>query len=150
MFFRFEADFVESLRCIPMVVRYKLDVCGVKLKLTHWRRLSEAQRQELVSAPSETETEREDYRRRLRDWIWELTGEYPKDLTVSADWLDETQVPTQILEEFPRQGLAGTLSLERWRSLKPLERFVLLKLSQPGHENRNFPAALAEFGLNGD
>lgn len=150
MFFRFEADFVESLRCIPMVVRYKLDVCGVKLKLAHWHQLSESQRQELVSTPSETEAEREDYRRRLRTWIWELTGEYPKDLTVSADWLDETQVPPQILEECPRQGLEGTVSLAQWRRLTPLQRFALLKLSQPGHENRNFPAALAEFGLNGD
>ncbi|HEY9298982.1 MAG TPA: nitrate reductase associated protein, partial [Phormidium sp.] len=26
-FFQFEADFVNSLRCIPMQVRYKLDTC---------------------------------------------------------------------------------------------------------------------------
>ncbi len=31
--FQFEADFVASLRCIPIQVRYKLDTCGIKLKL---------------------------------------------------------------------------------------------------------------------
>jgi hypothetical protein len=37
--FAFETDFATSLRCIPllrcmpMVVRYRLDRCGVKLKL---------------------------------------------------------------------------------------------------------------------
>jgi len=36
LFFDFEADFVLSLRCIPMIVRYKLDTYGVKLKLAHW------------------------------------------------------------------------------------------------------------------
>jgi len=33
-FFQFEADFVDSLRCIPMQVRFKLATCGIKLKLT--------------------------------------------------------------------------------------------------------------------
>lgn len=36
VFFAFESDFVDSLRCIPMVVRYKLDTCGIKLKLPEW------------------------------------------------------------------------------------------------------------------
>jgi len=34
-FFEFEADFVDSLRCIPMHVRLKLDTC-IKLKLAQW------------------------------------------------------------------------------------------------------------------
>jgi hypothetical protein len=33
--FDFEADFVGDLRCIPMAVRRKLDLVGVKLKLSH-------------------------------------------------------------------------------------------------------------------
>ena len=47
-FFEFEADFVESLRCIPMQVRFKLDTCGVKLKLHHWSLLNEGDRLQLV------------------------------------------------------------------------------------------------------
>lgn len=33
LYFQFEADFIQTLRCIPLSVRYKLDTCGVKLKL---------------------------------------------------------------------------------------------------------------------
>lgn len=39
-FFAFEADFVVSLGCIPMRVRYKLDTCGIKLKLPQWHQLT--------------------------------------------------------------------------------------------------------------
>ena len=47
-FFKFEDDFVDSLRCIPMQVRFKLDNCGVKLKLSHWYQFTEQERQTLV------------------------------------------------------------------------------------------------------
>ncbi len=39
------------------------------------------------------------------------------------------------------------LSLDQWQALSPLQRFALIKLSQAGHEHRNFALALAEFGL---
>jgi hypothetical protein len=32
-------------------------------------------------------------------------------------------------------------------ALNELQRFALVKLSHPGHEHRNLPRALAEFGL---
>ncbi|MFS6827342.1 nitrate reductase associated protein [Cyanobium sp. ATX-6F1] len=32
-----------------------------------------------------------------------------------------------------------------WAGLDELQRFVLVKLSQPGHEHRNLAHALAEF-----
>lgn len=38
VFFQFESDFVATLRCIPMIVRFKLDLCGVKLSLKAWSR----------------------------------------------------------------------------------------------------------------
>jgi hypothetical protein len=34
-----------------------------------------------------------------------------------------------------------------WAELSELQRFALVKLSHPGHEHRNLPRALAEFGL---
>ncbi|MFM7384388.1 MAG: nitrate reductase associated protein, partial [Microcystaceae cyanobacterium] len=56
-FFQFEQDFVASLRCIPMLVRMKLDTCGVKLKLTHWHQLDQTERQNLVTWPCTTPAE---------------------------------------------------------------------------------------------
>jgi len=39
------------------------------------------------------------------------------------------------------------ISLRQWRELSNLQRFVLMKLCKPGHENKNFPKAIKEFGL---
>ena len=44
-FFGFEADFVADLRCLPMAVRRKLDLAGVKLKLSHWQALGAVERE---------------------------------------------------------------------------------------------------------
>jgi hypothetical protein len=38
-------------------------------------------------------------------------------------------------------------SSEQWLGLSALQRFVLLKLSRPGSDNRNLIPALREFGL---
>ncbi|MBF9263330.1 conserved hypothetical protein [Paracidovorax cattleyae] len=38
VFFAFESDFVATLLCVPMIVRFKLDLCGVKLSLKGWSR----------------------------------------------------------------------------------------------------------------
>ena len=37
--FAFERDFVGTWRCIPLCVRRKLDLMGLKLKLSHWLEL---------------------------------------------------------------------------------------------------------------
>lgn len=39
-FFKFEADFVDTLRCVPMIVRFKLDTVGIKLSLRAWSRFA--------------------------------------------------------------------------------------------------------------
>jgi len=40
VYFKFEEDFVEeNIRCIPMCVRFKLDACGIKLKLSEWSKM---------------------------------------------------------------------------------------------------------------
>ena len=73
-FFQFEADFVESLRCIPMQVRMKLDTCGVKLKLTHWNQFTLAEREALVEMPCTTEDEIETYRQYLQNRVIKKTS----------------------------------------------------------------------------
>jgi hypothetical protein len=145
-FFQFEADFVESLRCIPMQVRYKLDTCGVKLKLNHWHQLEAIERQVLVDSPCQTAQEIAEYRQVLQRLVRDRTGEIPKDLPVDENppWLGET-VPETVQEK--ARSLSVEIGENRWAALTPLQRFTLLKLSRPSHENRNFYPALQEFGL---
>ena len=61
-FFRFEQEFIESLHCIPMIVRFKLDTCGVKLKLMHWNQFTSQEKQVLVNMACETSEEAKLYR----------------------------------------------------------------------------------------
>jgi hypothetical protein len=146
-FFQFESDFVDSLRCIPMCVRYKLDTCGVKLKLPHWNQLSQTERQTLVELPCETSAEIQTYRSHLHQLVQAHSGEIPSDLPIDPhpDWQNAAQIPESVKNQSDSVGVS--LALEQWASLTPLQRFALIKLSRSQHENKNFLPALREFHL---
>ncbi|BAY14253.1 hypothetical protein NIES2109_43900 [Nostoc sp. HK-01] len=146
-FFEFEADFVTSLRCIPMQVRYKLDTCGIKLKLSDWLQMTQDEREALFELPCTTQTEIETYKEYLQQLILERTGTPVAQLPVDPYpvWMDSSNLPVTLQEK--AQELGVNLTLEQWAALTPLQRFALIKLSRPSHENKNFPNAIAEFHL---
>jgi hypothetical protein len=146
-FFQFEADFVDSLRCIPMQVRMKLDTCGSKLKLTHWHQFTQQERQALVELPCTTADEIQSYRQYVQQLVMEHTGTPVSDLPVDAHpaWLDVTTIPSSIQEK--AQEFEVSLTSQQWAALTPAQRFALIKLSRPSHENKNFLPALKEFQL---
>jgi hypothetical protein len=144
--FGFEADFVGDLRCIPMAVRRKLDLVGVKLKLSHWGQFSEPERQRLLAWPDDDGALSE-----LESWLLhrcaELAAGSAGRLEPSRDapWQQVGGAPEVLLDSCRQLGL--TLPPDAWSRLDELQRFALVKLSHPGHEHRNLPRALAEFGL---
>lgn len=144
-FFEFESDFVESLRCIPMQIRMKLDTCGIKLKLPQWNQFSQHDRQLLVDLPCEAEADVEVYRATLQKLVQARTGIEASTLEVdpSPAWADATTIPASVQEKAAEVGAA--IALEQWAALTPLQRFALIKLSRSSHENRNFLPALREF-----
>jgi hypothetical protein len=146
-FFQFEADFVDSLRCIPMQVRYKLDTCGVKLKLPDWNRFSQVERQQLVDLACETETEVQTYREILHQLVAEHGSDRPVDLPIdpTPEWQNPDVIPASVQNQ--AQSFDLVLTPEQWNALTPLQRFALIKLSRSNHENRNFLPALQEFKL---
>ena len=146
-FFQFEADFVDSLRCIPMQVRFKLDTCGIKLKLADWTHFSEAERQAIALQPCTTTTEIQSYRQRLLYLVQKYTGYKAKDLPIEAkpEWMDDTNIPAILQEK--AQEIGATLTVQQWQNLTSLQRFALIKLSRPSHENKNFVPAMQEFQL---
>nr|WP_227498583.1 nitrate reductase associated protein [Synechococcus sp. PCC 7336] len=145
--FQFESDFVESWNCIPMRVRLYLDTCGVKLKLVHWTALAEAERQQLVEMSCETEAEAEVYRDRLMELVRDRYGSEPSLLPIpeSPAWDNLDVVPETVAAK--AQELELAIAPQQWSNLTRLQRFALIKLSRPSHENRNFLPALQEFGL---
>jgi hypothetical protein len=147
-YFLFEEDFIlDNLRCIPMVVRLKLDTICIKLPLKAWSRFNENERTQLAVAPCETGKDISSYRNLVLDlakkYLIDGLGELNlKDL---PGWDNPECIPESLekkLEEFKQ-----SIDIFQWRSLTSLQRFALLKLSRPGHESKNFVKALAEFGL---
>jgi hypothetical protein len=146
VFFKFESDFVESLRCIPMVVRFKLDTCGIKLKLEQWHRFMEGDRQQLVQRPCETAQDIAAYRDYVSGLVLLYTQTTASELAIDAHpaWLNALSIPESVQEKASSVG--ASFQLAQWQALEPLQRFALIKLSRSSHENRNFLPALQEFG----
>ncbi|MBW4636572.1 MAG: nitrate reductase associated protein [Iphinoe sp. HA4291-MV1] len=146
-FFKFEADFVDSLRCIPMVVRFKLDTCGVKLKLSHWNHFNVIERQTLVEQPCTEKPEIQVYREFLHQLIQQRYNTSADVFPVEPHpaWMDATTIPPSLLLKAQEFGV--TITLQDWAALTSLQRFALIKLSRSNHENKNFLPALKEFQL---
>ncbi|NJM88784.1 MAG: nitrate reductase maturation protein NarM [Hydrococcus sp. RU_2_2] len=146
-FFQFEADFVDSLRCIPMQVRLKLDTCGIKLKLPQWNRFSIQDREILVDLPCETESQKQNYKELLQRLVLQYTGEEATELAIDPNpaWKNTNAIAPSVEEKAKEIGI--TITQQQWASLSPEQRFALIKLSRSNHENQNFLPALKEFNL---
>lgn len=146
--FAFEADFVNDLRCLPMAVRRKLDLAGVKLKLVHWHGLEPSEREAVLAWPDDATAIAE-----LRHWMVERSAALPEgpaatmEPATTAPWQQAGPPPAELQASCEQLGL--TLPPQDWAQLEELQRFALVKLSHPGHEHRNLPRALEEFGLLG-
>ena len=147
-YFGFENDFVESnIRCIPMIVRFKMDKAGIKLKLKEWSKFSEMERVALSKMPCDRGEEVKEYYQYLAGLIKNHTDNPPTKLEVEHKpaWGNTYTVPVAIAEKMDEIGLS--VSVQQWMALTQLQRFALVKLSRPGHESKNFPRAVEEFGL---
>jgi len=147
-YFNFEEDFIEkNIRCIPMIVRFKMDKAGIKLKLAEWSRFFVEERIELAKRPCSNEGEARQYNDYLAGLIKRYTGEEATSLTVDYPpaWSDLDNVPGILQNKLKDFG--WSLSIEQWKRLTNLQRFSLLKLCKEGHESKNFPIAMKEFQL---
>ena len=147
VFFQFEAEFVESLRCIPMQVRLKLDTCGVKLKLSHWHQFSQEERKTAVELPCNRPAEVEAYGKFIQQLVTARTGKPASVLPIDPRpaWMDTTVIPASLQEK--AREFDFYITLEQWAALIPLQRFALIKLSRASHENKNFLPAIEEFNI---
>jgi len=145
VFFRFESDFVNTLKCIPMIVRYKLDSCGVKLKLHEWVKFTLSDKEALAFLPCYTDTEIEQYGTFVRSLVQEYFGINASLLShVEDSWNELNEVPSEVQQKAFEYN-CGEISLKSWIEMHTLERFALVKLSRSGHEGKNFPVAVNEF-----
>ena len=147
-YFHFEEDFIEeNVRCIPMIVRFKMDLAGIKLKLSEWSKFNITERKELAIKPCTINEEKITYNNYLKGLVEKYTGKQAAEMKVEKDpvWNNKDNIPA-ILSEKAKE-FNWKISIDQWKSLTDLQRFALLKLCKRGHENRNFPIAIKEFGI---
>lgn len=146
--FEFEDDFVEkNIRCIPMIVRFKMDKAGIKLKLKEWNKFSVEERKELAVKACSNEEEAKEYNNYLAGLIKDRTGNEATSLAVEQKpgWSNINLIPEVVIEKAKEFDVA--ISRKQWQDLSNLQRFTLIKLTRPGHESKNFVKAIKEFGL---
>jgi hypothetical protein len=143
--FDFEADIYESLNCLPMAARRKLDALGIKVHLAQWEQFGRGERLMICHAPADTEEERS----ALRTFIEEVA-------------IARTGSPAQVLPEETRQSACPPahppptlvhnarafgvdLDNETWAALDDDQRYVLVKLGDANKPSHNLEPALREF-----
>ena len=147
-YFQFEEDFVEdNVRCIPMIVRFKLDQVGIKLKLSEWSRFSEKERSLLAAAPCSDLKQSGYYKLYLEQLIQSRTGNLATKLEINREpaWARLDRVEPELQSKAREHD--WFITLPQWIGLSNLQRFALLKLYRAGHESKNFGKAMKEFGL---
>ncbi|GGH03158.1 MULTISPECIES: nitrate reductase associated protein [Pedobacter] len=147
-YFKFEEDFIEeNVRCIPMIVRFKMDAAGIKLKLVEWSKFHPSEKIRLALLPVSAQEQTDKYRQFLIGLITKYTGNQATTLAIDPlpDWGNLHQIPLILQEK--SEEFQFKLSIMQWRKLTNIQRFALLKLCRPGHENKNFQKAIIEFGL---
>ncbi len=147
--FMFEAEIYESLNCLPMAARRKLDAIGIGLHLAQWERLGRGERLMICHAPTDSEEEQ----RALRTFIEEValarTGSpakiLPDDTRRSANPPDR---PPQVLAQHAR--VAGVeLDDKAWAALDDDQRYARIKLGDLERPSHNLELALQEFFESG-
>ncbi|MDB5108369.1 MAG: nitrate reductase associated protein [Candidatus Binatus sp.] len=145
--FKFEDEMHESLQCVPMAVRRKLDRVGLKVGLEHWKSLDRGERLAICHIPTESSEEREALATFIREAMHRRFGIEPKQLgdAQRASAEPPTIPPTQLVDR--ARGAGFKLDELIWSRLDGDERFALMKMGADSKPSHNLGAALKEFGL---
>jgi hypothetical protein len=144
--FGFEAGMASALEGIPMSVRMKLDLCGLKISLAQWRGLPLAVRQVMTEVRSDTVAEIQRARRYFRFIVGAFGLGQPAPVRVNAlEWSAQGRTPAIVVSAMQALGLPR-IGAATWAGLSDLERFALVKLTRQGHV-RYLKGAVEEFGL---
>lgn len=141
--FKFEGDIAESLECVPMSVRRKLDMLGIKISLKHWRDLPRSDRLAICHLPANLEEEREALTLFIRGAVARVGGTASALPPEARDQAEPPAAPPEDLVERSSK-LGFTLTPAVWTRLDSDERYALTKLGSGDKPSHNLSAALKE------
>jgi hypothetical protein len=145
--FKFEDEMHESLQCVPMAVRRKLDRVGLKIGLEQWKSLDRGERLAICHLPVDSSEECDALSVFIREAMQRRFGVEPKSLTDAqrASAEPPASPPARVVAHARASGfdLNGAI----WSRLDGDERFALLKMGDAQAPSHNLAAALKEFSV---
>jgi hypothetical protein len=143
--FMFEEEMHQSLACVPMAVRRKLDRIGVKMGLKQWQALGRGERLVICHLPIDHENEGETLKLFIAEAVERACGEQPKTLAKSERAIAEPPhtLPAAVAAAARAEGVR--LGQAAWERLDANERDARINLGGGARHSHNLAAALAEF-----
>ena len=143
--YRFESEIYPSLSRIPLHVRMKLDLTGVKISLKDWLVFSMEERGVLCHLPVETEEEKKNFSSFLDFLSRRYLGEKVALVPPAADppWDSPGRIPDSV-QARSKETERPVMPAE-WSGWDLCQRYAVYKLSISKNEPEKFNEALQEF-----
>jgi hypothetical protein len=141
--FAFEAKINDTLDCLPMSVKRKLDRVELKIGRKQWLGMRPEERMAIWHPPAESREECEALRRFIRG-VLARYGTEPISLPEAVGRLAEppVEVPAAVIESAREVGFL--LDQQKSSKLDADQRYALTKLIDPGKKSKR-ARAFAEF-----
>src|SRR5262245_6278450 len=143
--FQFEAEVYQSLSCVPMQARRKLDAVGIKVHLAQWQQLGRGERLMICHAPAASPEERAALKLFIEEATMARAGSTPKELSeeVRRGATPPPAPPPRLIAH--ARDLGTDLTQDKWNKLDEDERYALVKLGDVERPSHNLKSALMEF-----
>jgi len=142
--FRYEEEFLPTLSRMPLHVRRKLDLTGIKLSLRDWLAFGMEERTVLCHLPAEDEEEKRVFSEYVNFLCEKYRGVPVKRVEPVSDaaWNNPNQAPAEVLERTAAEGKPVTQ--EQWQAWNVYQRYALYKTAVSKNEPEKFFAVLEE------
>lgn len=142
--FRYEEEFLPTLSRLPLHVRMKLDLAGIKLSLNDWLGFGMEERRVLCHLPVDNEEEKRAFSAYMDFLCKKYRGTPVKRVPPlsDAEWNNPNQVPSPVVER--AASMENTVTLEQWQAWHSHQRYALYKTAVSKNEPEKFFAVLEE------
>lgn len=142
--FRFEQQFYPTLNRLPLHVRMKLDLTGIKLSLNEWLAFTVEERRVLCQLPVDETEEKQTFKDYLSFLCRRYTG---RDVAAAVGvtpclWSNNNRIPDPVLQKSSAAGFS--ITLDEWARWPLQWRYALYKTAVSKSEPEQFMAVLAE------
>jgi len=141
--YQYEAEFYPTLSRLPLDLRRKLDVTGIKLSLTDWQAFSFEERTVLCHLPCDIDEEAQ----ALSNYVDFLSRKYngraiEKIAPLDAVLWQPSAVPQAVIER--SAALNHAVTLDCWRHWPSHDRYALYKTAMSKSQPEAFEQVLGQ------